>query len=186
MGPWILQQRCALFDDENTLTTDTVEAIREYERRIRVYVRKMEAIIFNDTRAKKATTVSNLVAWFAFDVMGDFMFARSFDMLEHQEWDSVIMLLQQALGYLGPLSPTPWLLQLGFRMFPFLVKPWFNAINWCNRQMKQAVDEVQDGEPTVSYWLIDDARNNGFRPYDWRWLCGDSLLGIVAGRFVLL
>lgn len=48
----------------------------------------------------------------------------------------------------------------------------------------QLIKENKNSEPDVSYWLIEDARRNGFTETDWNWLSGDAVLAVVAGRRV--
>lgn len=43
-------------------------------------------------------------------------------------------------------------------------------------------DDKNHSDFDVTYWLIDDARKNGFIEADWNWLSGDAVLAILAGR----
>jgi hypothetical protein len=38
-------------------------------------------------------------------------------------------------------------------------------------------------EPDVSHYLIEDAKSKNFSKESFRWLSGDSLLVIIAGRY---
>ena len=155
--------------------------------------------------AHKVSDVTNLFYWFGFDAMGDFVFNKSFGMLQNQEWHHIVLLLQRALSLLGPFSPVPWLLQLGLKCMPRIsvLKDWFDMVAWCEQQMRERIkvafhtyltplgraDNMQEPddkllEPDVAHYLIEDARTNQFQKASWTWLNGDSLLVIVAGRYV--
>lgn len=73
--------------------------------------------------------------------MGDFVFNNSFGMLQSQEWHHIIILLQRALSLLGPFSPVPWLVQLGFKLLPrvWILKDWFDMVAWCEKQMRKRI-----------------------------------------------
>lgn len=80
--------------------------------------------------------------WFSFDVMGDFAFAKSFEMLRDERWHHTVIMLRRAMGLLGPLSPVPWLAQIGFDLIPnfWVVKDWFSMMNWCKKRMSERIE----------------------------------------------
>ncbi|KAL9116775.1 MAG: hypothetical protein Q9187_006694 [Circinaria calcarea] len=166
-----------------------IAAVVRYKERALKYIEMLKEHIAADVATGRSTAVEPLFSWFGFDVMGDFVFGTSFNMLQNREWHSVILTLREAFDLLGPLTPVPWLVQLGFNMAGFLplIKNWFAMIAWCRRQIEsraQFIEENNNSEPDLSYWLIGDARRNGFTETDWNWLTGDALLAIVAGRRV--
>ena len=116
-----------------------------YEERIRTHVLQLEKHI-----ASTAGSPTNITKWFyflAFDVMGDFAFAKSFDMLESKEWHYAVVLLRRALTLLGPFSSVPWLVQLAFN-FPFIpiIRDWNRMLAWCADRMAEQIqfDHVSD------------------------------------------
>lgn len=72
--------------------------------------------------------------------MGDFAFARSFNMLEDRDWHYAVVMLRRALSLLGPFSSVPWLVQLALSI-PFIpiVRDWNNMIAWCSHRMQERV-----------------------------------------------
>lgn len=86
--------------------------------------------------------ISSWVYWYSFDVMGEFAFARSFDMLRDEKWHHAIVMLRRAMSILGPLSPVPWLAQIGFSLIPdyWVVKDWYSMMNWCKIRMAERIE----------------------------------------------
>jgi hypothetical protein len=83
----------------------------------------------------------NMHQWFgflSFDVMGDFAFATSFNMLKTGKWHEGVKLVRDGMDILGPISPVPWLAQIGF-MIPGAAKSWKQMLAWCTRIMKERV-----------------------------------------------
>ena len=117
-------------------------AIARYKERALKYVRMLEEHVATDVAMGRPTSVGTLFSWFGFDFMGDFVFAKSFNMLRNQEWHSVILTLRKGLSLLGPLTPVPWLVHFGFNVGGFvpLVKNWFAMIAWCRRQMENRIE----------------------------------------------
>lgn len=126
------------FPDAEYIKLKPIAAVARYKERALKYVRMLEEHIATDVAAGRSTAVATLFSWFGFDVMGDFVFGNSFDMLQNREWNSVILRLREALNLLGPLTPVPWLVHFGFNVAGFspLIKNWFAMIAWCRRQME--------------------------------------------------
>jgi hypothetical protein len=74
--------------------------------------------------------------------MGEFAFARSFGMLQDEKWHHAVIMLRKAMSLLGPLSPVPWLAQIGFSLGPhcWLVKDWYTMVGWCKRRMTERIE----------------------------------------------
>ena len=113
------------------------------ELRIQKYGELLEKHI-----ASTAGIPIDVSTWFyflSFDVMGDFAFAKSFNMLESKEWHYAVLMLRRALNLLGPLSSVPWLVQLAFSL-PFIpiVQDWNKMITWCADRMTDRI-QVSSG-----------------------------------------
>lgn len=168
----------------------STKALAQYRLRIAKYISMLDNLIEADVMAGRSTAIGTKFSWFAFDFMGDFCFGHSFDLLQKQEWHSVVIKIQEAMNLIGPTTPLPWLVHLGFDTLPFLkqVRTWFSMIEWCREQMEVKVQNSQedDSNHEVSRWLIEEARNNGFTEGDWKWLTGDAVLAVVAGSHPIM
>ncbi|KAL8744091.1 MAG: hypothetical protein Q9190_003629 [Brigantiaea leucoxantha] len=152
------------------MTAHVSPALAQYRLRIAKYITMLDNLIEADVTAGQSTAIGTKFSWFAFDFMGDFCFGSSFDLLQKQEWHSVVIKIQEAMNLIGPTTPLPWLVHLGFDTLPFL------------NQVQNSQED--DSNHEVSRWLIEDARINGFMEADWKWLTGDAVLAVVAGRQV--
>lgn len=128
-------------------------ALEGYELRIQEYGMLLEKHIA--CTAGKPIDVSTWFYFLSFDVMGDFAFGRSFNMLEGKKWHYAVLMLRRALNLLGPLSSVPWLVQLAFS-FPIIpiVRDWNKMINWCADRMADRI--------SVSSGRINHPHDNAF------------------------
>lgn len=136
------------------------------------------------------------IYWFGFDAMGQFVFSTSFGMLHNRQMHYIIKRLQSALSLLGPLAPAPWLIQVGLHLLPRVgkVKDWYDSLDWCEQQMRRRIRNAELGVlesgSDLAYYLVEEERNRKAGPgaaakaWNLAWLTGDSLLAIVAGRYV--
>lgn len=117
-------------------------ALAQYEERIRSYASHLEEHIARSSAIGQSVDVTSCFYWFSFDVVGDFAFARSFDMLRKEKWHHVVVMLRRAMSLLGPLSPVPWLAQIGFSLFLncWIVKDWYSMLNWCKIRMADRIE----------------------------------------------
>ncbi|KAJ2985385.1 hypothetical protein NUW58_g5558 [Xylaria curta] len=126
--------------------------------------------------------VTEWIAWFSFDVMGEFAFSTDFGMVQERKWDSKMRLLVDGLEAVGAVGPVPWLAQLGrsLRPRPSLVKDYISLIKWCDECMDERL-RTKDDRPDISQWLVDAYRKNGSQQAERPWLEGDASTVIVAG-----
>lgn len=124
---------------------------------------------------------TTLLLWFTFDMMGDFTFSKSFEMLKNQEFHHIILKMQNARALLGPLAPTPWLLHLGLKLLPkrWWVKDWYDSVTWSHAQMEERLSvRAKPDVPDLTTYLLEKGEPDQMEA----WLRGDSLLAILAGR----
>ena len=119
----------------------TTKALNYYEERMMKHGEVLERAISDLAQRDRPVDVSSWFYWFTFDVMGEFAFARSFGMLEDEKWHTAVVMLRKAMKLLGPLSPVPWLAQIGFNIFPWfwVVRDWFAMLAWCQERMKERI-----------------------------------------------
>lgn len=72
--------------------------------------------------------------------MGQFAFSKSFDMLKTQAWHHVVQMLRAGLELVGPLTPVPWLVRIGFDL-PILsvVRDFQKMEAWCAERMDERI-----------------------------------------------
>ena len=109
-----------------------------YRKRIHSHVRVLEQHIAAEVG--NPIDVTQLIYFLAFDVMGDFAFAKSFNMLENKEWHYAVVLLRRALALLGPFSSVPLLIQIAFSL-PFIpiIRDWNRMLRWCSTRMTEQI-----------------------------------------------
>ena len=117
-------------------------ALLQYQDRIRSHAAILERHIAKCAAMGEGVDVTSWFYWFSFDVMGDFAFAKSFDMLQDEKWHHAVIMLRRAMSLLGPLSPVPWLAQIGFSVIPdyWVVKDWFSMMRWCKKRMTERIE----------------------------------------------
>ena len=129
----------------NRLPADNATlAVAQYEEKILKYVDQLAGSISADVEALRIIDVRDLFYWFGFDMMGDFIFNKSFSMLEERKWHHIITMLQRALSLLGPFNPVPWAVQLGLRLLPRVgvVKDWHGMRSWSEQQMQERIEVI--------------------------------------------
>ena len=117
------------------------KALAHYEERVVEYAEMLEARVAELSRRGEPVDVSKWFYWFTFDVMGEFAFAKSFGMLRDEKWHFAVVMLRKAMGLLGPLSPVPWLAQIGFYIAPWMwvVRDWLAMLVWCRDRMGERI-----------------------------------------------
>ena len=105
------------------------KALEIYEVRIKTHVTLLEECLAR--YGESPVDVTEVFAWFGFDVMGDLAFGRSFDMLREGGWIDAIAIIRKGMSMLGPIIPVPWLAKLGLGL-PTLqtTKDWRKMTAW--------------------------------------------------------
>lgn len=119
----------------------TTKAVAAYEERVVEYAEMLAARIEDLAQKGSPVVVTEWFYWLTFDIMGEFAFARSFDMLREEKWHFAPLLLRKAMSLLGPFSAVPWLAQIAFHITPWMyaVRDWFIMVQWCREQMGERI-----------------------------------------------
>lgn len=167
-----------------------------------VYAERLQDCISRLANRGESVDVSLWFQWFTFDVMGDFAFGASFNMLQDGKLHYVIMMLRRAMSLLGPLSPVPWLVQVGIQRLYWLpvFGAWHSMRDWSNQRMSERVQVCfparreseylaypsQNGSnrSDVFQWLLEASEDKSTYEMDLHWLQGDASAIIVAGGYV--
>ncbi|KAB8269091.1 benzoate 4-monooxygenase cytochrome P450 [Aspergillus minisclerotigenes] len=157
------------------------ESLRQYEEKTLYYLDQLDTCLEDEARKGRISEITDLLYWFGFDTMGDFVFNKSFNMLHDKKWHHIIILLQRALSIMGPLSPIPWLVQIAFKLFPrvWILGDWFRMVDWCEDQMLERMQTKIPGRvPDVAHYIMQEAKPSQVNS---SWLSGDTVLAIAAG-----
>lgn len=156
--------------------TDSIVALRDYEDRITNYSYELIGKI-----REFSGNSMNASAWFnyfSFDVMGDFAFGKSFDMLKTGRMHFAIDWLEESMILLGRFSPISWIVPVG-AIAPIVGRNFRRFIVWCCEQAEKRRDTKVE-VPDVTSWLLKAAEDRNDIEAT-KWLHGDSRLIIVAG-----
>ncbi|KAH7313703.1 cytochrome P450 [Stachybotrys elegans] len=158
------------------------KALAAYEGRVQEYAVVLSSRIDELARQGARVNVTDWFYWFTLDVMGEFAFGRSFDMLRDEEWHYAVQLLRKAMSLVGPFSPVPWLAQIGFKLLPGMiyVRDWFAMVKFCRGRMDERI-QMKGDKPDVAHWLIQASLEQNSLQQDIDWLTGDALTLIIAG-----
>ena len=120
-------------------------------------------------------------AWFnyySFDVMGDFAFGKSFNMLQTGSYHYAITWLDSSMTLLGLFTPIAWAIPVG-AIAPLIGATFRRFIRFCNAQLDER--RVKGSKvPDITSWLLKAAPDvNDVEAT--KWLHGDARLIIVAG-----
>ena len=101
--------------------------MRNYEIQVKAYADQLDRLIAQSE--SRPIIVNQYFQWFSFDVMGQVAFSKDFNMMRGADWHSAIKVLRDGMTMIGPLSPTPWLLNLGSNV-PVGSARDFNKMVW--------------------------------------------------------
>ncbi|KPI34912.1 Tryprostatin B 6-hydroxylase, partial [Cyphellophora attinorum] len=173
----------------------SVRAIKGYETRIQKYGDMLTEGLTNGKFAKKGQAginVSDVFAWYSFDVMGDLAFGRSFGCLDEGKVHWAIKLLSDGMKPAGLALPA-WFFRVVIAI-PGAAADYWRFIRFCTDQLDKRMAEHSDRdakatnpdtqeEMDITHFLID--HYNKLDASDQRevlpMLQGDSRLIIVAG-----
>ncbi|KAL9089692.1 MAG: hypothetical protein Q9159_002420 [Coniocarpon cinnabarinum] len=173
-----------LLHDLVTLQADGfVTELPIYQERIREHTAELTQIIRQAANRDEIVDFKCLSYYFAFDIMGLFAFDRSFNLVSDPQWRYAVHMLRNAFSILAPVSPVPWLAQIGFTFFKgrWIVKPWHGMIDWCRDRMMERVASDSLSKHDVSAGLVRDFQGKEHTPFNRHLLCGESIAAIVAG-----
>lgn len=83
----------------------------------------------------KPVDVSKLFYLYSFDVMSDLAFGEPLNMLDNDEYHFTVGLLQDGMNLLGPLSPVPWLVRIGYSI-PGVAQNFKDLLDWSAQKLR--------------------------------------------------
>ncbi|KAM7195882.1 cytochrome P450 [Rhypophila sp. PSN 637] len=156
------------------------QAIKIHEKKVLRHVQRLDQQLRIEVASGNVVNVTEFLLWFTFDIMTDFTFSGSLNLLQEDKCRQVVVKARRARSTLGPLTPAPWLLQVGLKLLPRIwwIKDWNDSITWAHDQIQDRLSRKVDDKDLVSYLMEPKTTS---REELGRWLKGDSLLAILAG-----
>lgn len=118
----------------------TVPALDEYGPRLLSLVDQLSDCI--EAYNGKPVSVNDVMAWFAFDAMGEFTFSKDFNMMRSSDWHPVLWQQQRALDLLAPFNDAVWPIHVALSYFPFIhkVQSWKAMVAFCEGYMEKRIE----------------------------------------------
>ncbi|KAM7206084.1 Cytochrome P450 [Naviculisporaceae sp. PSN 640] len=99
------------------------QAIKIHEQKVLRHVDRLDKQLGIEAASGNVVNATDFLLWFTFDIMTDFTFSKSLNLLQDEKWRYVVAQANHARSMLGPLTPTPWLLQVGLKLLPRVCEP---------------------------------------------------------------
>ncbi|KAI3320354.1 cytochrome P450 monooxygenase-like protein [Xylariaceae sp. AK1471] len=157
----------------------TTKALRAYDSRVLKYADQFISQMHR--RSGQSVNVTNWLEWFAFDVMGDLAFGRSFGALERGQSHLYIDTMHETSPFpLGCLGSLPWAVQVMTALVPNRLNPFMNLVRYsteCIEERKQR----KPMEPDIMTPILACGPFYSDPKADALLLVGDARLIIIAG-----
>lgn len=157
----------------------TTKALRSYDSRVIKYADQFVAQM--QRRAGQAINVTDWLEWYAFDVMGDLAFGRSFKALENGKSHIYIDTMHATSALpLGCLGTMPWVVQAIATLVPARLNPFMTLVRYsdeCIEERKQR----KPTEPDIMTPILAAGPFYADPKADALLLVGDARLIIIAG-----
>ncbi|KAI1442274.1 cytochrome P450 [Annulohypoxylon stygium] len=155
------------------------------KQRVLKHIKVLDECIQAEANANQVSHMHDLLYWFAFDAMGDFVMSKPFGMLRDQNWHHIVTRLRRASSILGPLGPAPWLVRIGLKLGPSLsvLGDWRTTTEWCRKEVKDRLTDKSRHleKDLIHYIMMEGNADQTVSKNALTWLNGDSLQAIVAG-----
>ncbi|KAI1288550.1 cytochrome P450 monooxygenase-like protein [Xylaria venustula] len=157
----------------------TTKALRSYDSRVVKYADQFIAQM--QRRVGQAVNITNWLEWYAFDVMGDLAFGRSFKALEKGQSHIYIDTMHETSTLpLGCLGTLPWVIQTMTALIPARLNPFMTLVRYsteCIEERKQR----KPMEPDIMSPILAAGPFYKDPKADALLLVGDARLIIIAG-----
>ncbi|KAI1338195.1 cytochrome P450 monooxygenase-like protein [Xylariaceae sp. FL0016] len=157
----------------------SMKALRAYDLRVVKYADQLVSQIH--ARSGDVVSATDWLHWYAFDVMGDLAFGRSFGGLEKGQSHIYIKTIHETSPLpLGCLGTMPWLIQVMMSLVPDRLNAFTRLIHYSS----DCIEERKRRKPTVPDIMSPIIEAGTFFPdakRDQLLLVGDARLLIIAG-----
>ncbi|KAI0399882.1 cytochrome P450 [Xylaria palmicola] len=157
----------------------TTKALRSYDSRVLKYADQFVAQMRR--REGQAINVTGWLEWYAFDVMGDLAFGRSFKALETGKSHIYIDTMHQTSALpLGCLGTTPWVIQTITNLVPKRLNPFMTLVRYSDECIEER-KRRKPAEPDIMTPILAAGAFYEDPQADALLLVGDARLIIIAG-----
>ncbi|KAI0502885.1 cytochrome P450 monooxygenase-like protein [Xylaria bambusicola] len=157
----------------------TTKALRSYDSRVLKYADQF--VTQMQRRVGQAVNVTDWLEWYAFDVMGDLAFGRSFKALEHGKSHIYIDTMHQTSALpLGCLGTMPWVIQTMTALIPQRLNPFMTLVRYSNECIEER-KQRKPAEPDIMTPILAAGPFYEDPKADALLLLGDARLIIIAG-----
>ncbi|KAI0103889.1 cytochrome P450 [Nemania sp. FL0031] len=157
----------------------TTKALRSYDSRVIKYADQFVAQMVR--RVGQNVNVTDWLEWYAFDVMGDLAFGRSFKALENGKSHIYIDTMHSTSALpLGCLGTLPWVIQTITNLVPARLNPFMTLVRYSD----ECIEERKQRKPTEPDIMTPILAAGPFYEdpkADALLLVGDARLIIIAG-----
>lgn len=159
-------------------------SLTEYKPLIEAHMKTLLSNVEDGKLNQRDIKANDIFYWFAFDLVFELALGKSFGMQQEKCWHKSTLQLRNGMGLLGIASPVPWLARIAFAFcwnFP-VVRDWSGLQAFLKNKMTERVDRGMDRKDIAQHF-IDVAEEGGWTKEDWRWLHGDAMNVLIAGRY---
>ncbi|KAI1869841.1 uncharacterized protein JN550_005431 [Neoarthrinium moseri] len=136
---------------------------------------------------EEAAPVNDIVSRFVFDVLGDVLFSKKYNLVETNGWHEYFDRRKDALPVLGPINDVTWLGHLMFLLAPFWsrVRDWFYMVDYSVQTMQQRFEDDSKGPrmDMAAYFIDEYHKLEGVYDLEKRnlHLQGTAVTAVIAG-----
>ena len=110
-----------------------------YEETVAKYTRQLSEQI-----RKSHGAALNMTTWFyyyAFDIIGELAFEKSYDMLKQGKSHPAASILREGMALLGRITPVPWLARIALSSpAPGIVHRWKTMVQWSGMELEERLE----------------------------------------------
>ncbi|KAI1819402.1 cytochrome P450 [Xylaria intraflava] len=153
----------------------SLSSMKQYYKRITTHVLGLESII--SAQKSKPIVINDLLYQSTFDVLNDIGFGMTD--IEAKHGASV---MESSMDLLGPINPMPWILGIGFVLFPgvWKIPHWFKFIELIGSIVEKRIKSKHESVDIASFF-IEDAQRKDADKNSRAAVAGDSGVLLIAG-----
>ncbi|KAK2753551.1 hypothetical protein FQN54_007328 [Arachnomyces sp. PD_36] len=155
----------------------STKAMREYEPLVANYAQQLVEAVENNVG--KEMNMTQWFTYFAFDVMGNLAFGKSFNMIADGKEAYFLKTIRGDMKDIGRLKHQPWIFPI-FTKTPILNSNNLKFWKWLENAFTERIARDPDPKDIFS-WILAEYRKGARTPQDTLNLHGDGYLIVVAG-----